>query len=142
MIRGSRLYNQEQKQQKQQKQQENYAIPEDGILPGGRLSRFYHNWTRITSHPWPLSIVKEGYRVQFVQLPVPWRNNHQTMEISDQVETDLAVNKFLQAGIIEPSTTPHISKKFLSKFFTLQICQNRCDDGLYCLENHASLSLP
>lgn len=39
--------------------QVSYTIPEDGILPGGRLTHFLKNWKKITSHPWPLQIVEE-----------------------------------------------------------------------------------
>lgn len=35
-------------------QSSNYNIPQDVILPGGRLQHFYNNWKKITTHNWPL----------------------------------------------------------------------------------------
>ncbi|KAG1032602.1 hypothetical protein G6F43_013737 [Rhizopus delemar] len=49
--------------------QVNYAVPEDGVLPGGRLKYFLENWKRITTHPWPLSVIEHGYRLQFTKTP-------------------------------------------------------------------------
>lgn len=64
--------------------QVNYSIPEDGILPGGRITYFLHNWQKITSHPWPLQIVKEGYQLQFTSHPVPWKTVHHPISKLDQ----------------------------------------------------------
>lgn len=49
-----------------------YAIPEDGIRPGDRLTQFYKNWTNITSHQQPLSIIKGRYQIQFTTTPIVW----------------------------------------------------------------------
>ena len=35
---------------------------------GARLPRFYTRWQALTSDPWILSIVREGYRLQFLPL--------------------------------------------------------------------------
>ncbi|KAG0753936.1 hypothetical protein G6F24_012711 [Rhizopus arrhizus] len=98
---------------------QNYMIPQDGLLPGGRLGKFYHYWTQITSHKWPLSIVKEGYKIQFASKPAPWKLKKSTpLNQSDQQAVNEAVNKFLTAGIIE--YMPNQSENYLSKFFTIQ----------------------
>lgn len=68
--------------------------------------------------------MKECYRLQFVKSHVPWRTTTQRMDSQDQVKTDLAVEKFMQAKIIERCASYHQSKQFLSKFFTLQDITN------------------
>ena len=40
--------------------------------------------------------------------PVPWRTTTQRMEIQDQMETDLAAERFMQTGIIEVFKFPPI----------------------------------
>lgn len=92
--------------------------PQDGILPGGRLTRFHKYWTQITTYPFPLSVVKEGYRIQFVTRPSPWKVSPLHLEPTDQQAANEAVKKFLSAGIIE--VMPTQSKDYLSKFFTIQ----------------------
>ncbi|KAG1462143.1 hypothetical protein G6F46_009464 [Rhizopus delemar] len=97
---------------------QHYAVPQDGILPGGRLTHFYNYWTQITSHQCPLSIVKEGYKIQFASHPTPWKLKSSNINPADQQAVNEAVNKFLSAGIIE--IMPTQSEKYLSKFFTIQ----------------------
>lgn len=31
--------------------------------PRGRLQHFIHSWRSITTHPWPLSVIQDGYRI-------------------------------------------------------------------------------
>ncbi|KAG1393222.1 hypothetical protein G6F58_012350 [Rhizopus delemar] len=100
-----------------------YTIPTDGIAPGGRLQQFYHNWTKITSHHWPLSVVKDGFRIQFHQQPTPWKLKPLRLTIEDQYAVDEAVQKFLNAQIIELSPSQHTG--FLSNFFTIQETNKR-----------------
>lgn len=100
--------------------QGNYTIPEDNILPGGRITHFLKNWKKITSHPWPLQIVEEGYKIQFITNPIPWRTVQHPVNQVEQQETNLAVEIFLTAGIIEECKNPTFSNQFLSKFFTIQ----------------------
>lgn len=95
-----------------------YSVPMDGILPGGRLKHFLKNWTKITNHPWPLSVVENGYRLQFLKNPIPWKTNPLKSSLVEQSAIDTAVEKFLQAGIIQRSPTQN--RQFLSTFFTIQ----------------------
>lgn len=110
---------QSQQQQKQQQHQTNYSIPKDGILPGGRLSKFAHNWKKITSQNWPLSIVQNGYQLQFITTPSPWKAKKIHHSPADQLAVDVAVDKFLKAGIIYRSPTTQ-NRDYLSNFFTVQ----------------------
>ncbi|KAG1335721.1 hypothetical protein G6F62_006542 [Rhizopus arrhizus] len=93
---------------------QHYNIPSDGIKPGGRLQRFYQQWKKITSHRWPLSVVQEGYKIQFNKTPQPWKIRPLHL---NQIEQQ-AVLKFLKTDIIEIS--PDQNTDYLSNFFTIQ----------------------
>jgi integrase len=94
----------------------NYTIPSDGILPGSRLQHFLPYWKTITNHPWPLSVIQNGYKIQFTKKPIPWRNQKKTTIVEDQHHINETVQKFLDGGMIEVSPTQN--PQFLSKFFT------------------------
>ncbi|KAG1043950.1 hypothetical protein G6F43_011537 [Rhizopus delemar] len=96
----------------------NYTIPSDGILPGSRLQHFLPYWKTITNHPWPLSVIQNGYKIQFSKKPIPWRNQKKATTVEDQHHINEAIQKFLDGGMIEISPTQN--RQFLSKFFTLQ----------------------
>ncbi|KAG1144100.1 hypothetical protein G6F37_001511 [Rhizopus arrhizus] len=101
----------------------NYSIPTDGIAPEGRLHRFVQQWQSITRHPWPLSVVKEGYQIPLVKKPTPWKLRRINLNQIEQSAVNEAVEKFLLAGIIEISPTQ--SKDYLSNFFTIQEATKR-----------------
>lgn len=42
---------------------QNYAVSEDGLLPGGRLGHFGRLLEKGYPHPWPVSVITEGYRL-------------------------------------------------------------------------------
>ncbi|EIE78811.1 hypothetical protein RO3G_03516 [Rhizopus delemar RA 99-880] len=100
-------------------QDSHYEIPEDGISPGGRLQAFTPYWKKTIHHPWPLSVIQEGYQIQWNSTPHPWKY-HPTKRPSmeDRIAVSEAVKKFLAAGIIEISPTQ--SKHYLSHFFTVK----------------------
>ncbi|KAG1039143.1 hypothetical protein G6F43_012571 [Rhizopus delemar] len=54
-------------------QDSHYEIPEDGISPGGRLQAFTPYWKKTIHHPWPLSVIQEGYQIQWNSTPHPWK---------------------------------------------------------------------
>ncbi|KAG1033731.1 hypothetical protein G6F43_013521 [Rhizopus delemar] len=91
--------------------------------PGGRLQTFYHSWTEITTHQWPLSVVKDGFKIQFHHQPTPWRLRQIRPTDEDQSAVDEAVQKFLATQIIELSPSQHTG--FLSNFFTIQETNKR-----------------
>lgn len=101
----------------------NYSIPEDGILPGGRLQRFLHHWKKTTTHKWPISVISQGYQLQFINKPRPWKTYTQKLSQEDFAAKDSAVEKFLQAGIIERSHTQN--RDYLSNLFTIQEATKR-----------------
>ena len=93
-------------------QTSNYNVSKDGIIPGGRLSRFLESWKRMTHHPWPISVLQHGYKLQFTKTPIPWKSRPMKISTMEQTAINEAVSKFLQAGIIEKSQT---QKKIESK---------------------------
>ena len=95
-----------------------YTIPSDGILPGRRLQCFSEHWKRTILHSWPVSIVTQGYQLQWNHKPRPWKYISMKFTEEEQVAVDEAVKKFLNSGIIEHS--PFQCKSYLSKSFTVK----------------------
>ncbi|KAI9494291.1 hypothetical protein BDB00DRAFT_903867 [Zychaea mexicana] len=75
----------------------NTSIPTNhqGDSAQGRLSHFLNQWKKITAHKWPLSIVEEGYRLQWVSPPVPWQPPRIVRNQTEQTVVDQAVNRFI-----------------------------------------------
>lgn len=90
-----------------------YTTPSDGIPPGGRLQQFINYWKTITTHRWPISVIEEGYRIQWISTPSPWYNNKST-----SANLNDTVNTFLNSQIIERS--PDQDSRFLSSLFAIQ----------------------
>ncbi|KAG1384542.1 hypothetical protein G6F61_000341 [Rhizopus arrhizus] len=101
----------------------NYSVPNDGIVPGGRLTRFLESWKQTILHPWPVSVLQHGYKLQFAKTPVPWRSVPMKMSTTDKLAVNEAISKFLEAGIVERPPTQ--GKGFLSNFFTIQEAKKR-----------------
>lgn len=97
---------------------QHYTVLSDGSLPESRLQQFAHKWREMVNHLWPVSIIYEGYRIQWSSKPIPWRHKEMIFATEEQAAVDSAVEKLLQAGIIEKS--PSQSRQFLSNFFTIQ----------------------
>ncbi|KAG1041327.1 hypothetical protein G6F43_012107 [Rhizopus delemar] len=95
-----------------------YSIPEDGIPPGSRLQHFIGNWKKMTTQTWPLSVIEDGYKIQFNSKPIPWTTKAYKLSESDQQAVNKAVDSFLKSKVIERSPTQ--DKRFLSQFFTIK----------------------
>ena len=76
------------------------------------------NWKKVTTHPWPLSVMSQGYQIQWSSSPQPWKPHQLKMNPEETQAVEAAVTTFLQSGIIEIS--PNQDKRFLSNFFTVQ----------------------
>ena len=96
----------------------NYSIPTDGIAPGGRLQHFAQQWKSTTNHPWPISVMTKGYQIPLLKKPQPWKLRQIKLNCTEQLAVNEAVDKFMQAGIIEKSPTQNTD--YLSNFFTIQ----------------------
>lgn len=95
-----------------------YITPQDGIQPGGRLQHFMHQWKQQTTHSWSLSVISQGYQIQWDSPQKSWRHKTMRLSLEDQQAVDVAVKTFLQSGIIEVSPTQN--RQYLSNFFTIQ----------------------
>jgi hypothetical protein len=74
-------------------------------------------------HSWPLSVISDGYRIQWNSTPRPWFTPPLRLSTDDRQAATDAVHKFLDAGIIEVSPTQ--STEYLSNFFTIQEATKR-----------------
>ena len=63
---------------------------------GGRLQRFLHQWQSMTRHPWPLSVVQEGYQIPLVRKPTPWKLRQIKLKQTEQSVVDEAVKSFFK----------------------------------------------
>ncbi|KAG2200665.1 hypothetical protein INT47_005821 [Mucor saturninus] len=102
----------------QKHQNQHYTIPQDGIAPGGRLYHFLDNWKQQTTHQWPLSVIGQGYKLQFQSNLVPWKLKPIQLSPIDQKAVDNALEKFKIAQVIKRS--PSQDQSFLSQFFTIK----------------------
>jgi hypothetical protein len=95
-----------------------YTIHTDGISPGGRLQRFYQQWTKMTNHRWPLQVINQGDQIQWIHKPRAWKTRELCLSKADQLEMDVAVRQLLEANIIEKS--PSQSHQFLSQMLVVK----------------------
>ena len=47
----------------------NIGLQSPKIPVGGRLRFFLQNWKKITDDQWVLSVIEEGYKLEFIQKP-------------------------------------------------------------------------
>ena len=84
---------------------------------GGRVTLFLKNWEKVTRDPWVLSVVKNGYQIEWVQKPVQLRPPVQpTFNRELNALVDLEVTEMLAKGAIvtaQPVPGQYISTLFL-----------------------------
>ena len=90
------------------------AIPLPDVPVGGRLSLFLKEWRSITNDTWTLSIIEEGYSLQFKSIPplsnTPLHFHYQHPALSEVVES------LLEKNAVERVTNPK-SPGFYSRLF-------------------------
>lgn len=82
------------------------------IPVGGRLKHFVDQWEMITNDQWVLSVLKQGYKLEFQQIP-PFTGIRQTH--ANARNTCILweeVGKLLQKRAIEPVPSAEIHKGF------------------------------
>ena len=91
--------------------------PDD--IVGGRVSKAYVNWCKITSCPWALSVVRYGYQLEFASQPpltcVPIYDVLNLPPVQDLAVAE-QVTELLRQGAIELVEDP-FSPRFYSKLF-------------------------
>lgn len=87
------------------------------IPVGGRLKYFVHQWEAITNDQWVLSVLKQGYKLEFQQIPPSTgiRQTHANVKHTHILMQE--VEKLLQKRAIEPVPLAEIHKGFYSTFF-------------------------
>ena len=87
------------------------------IPVGGRLKFFAKNWQLITQDNWVLSIIKEGYKLEFLQKP-PFLGVKKTVIPHAQKHCLLKeVNDLLEKNAIEHVANQENQTGFYSTFF-------------------------
>ena len=88
------------------------APPQQNLHSGCRLTKYYHNWEKITQDPWVLSVIRKGYKLELETMPalsshpIPFNmpKNPEKRKVMIQ-----EVCKMLEKGaieIVDPSLTP------------------------------------
>ncbi|KAG1172357.1 hypothetical protein G6F36_011568 [Rhizopus arrhizus] len=89
------------------------------IFPqGGRLQQFSIQWRQQVLHQWPVSVITQGYQLQWNRTPRPLRYTPMEFTQEEQMAVDEAVQKFLSSGSVGRS--PSQNKNYLSNFFAVQ----------------------
>lgn len=70
------------------------------------------------SHSWPLSVIKEGYRIQWSSNPKPWFTRPQSHSQATLAQLDKVVTQFHDNHIIEVSPTQ--SRDYLSHLVLIE----------------------
>lgn len=84
---------------------------------GGRLKYFVKEWEKITNDQWILSVLKQGYKLEFQNFP-PSTGIRQTRANAKNTHILLEeVQKLLQKRAIEPVPYAEIQEGFYSTFF-------------------------
>ena len=87
------------------------------IPVGGRLIYFLDEWKQITNDQWVLSIIKEGYKLEFVQIPQNTGIKITTVPAKNQIILQTEVNELLQKRAVEYVNPNDINNGFYSTFF-------------------------
>ena len=90
-------------------------LPLPNIPVGGRLAHFAQNWAKITDDKWVLSVIRNGYRIPFLERPIlsPDPVFFQ-LPLSQHLEEEVA--SLLSKGAVEeiiPECPGHYSRIFL-----------------------------
>ena len=87
------------------------------IPVGGRLTLFLDNWKKITSDQWVLSVIKEGYKLEFLSIPLPRRVRPTVIPVLDQELISQEIDSLLQKDCMEKVNAQNAQDSFYSTFF-------------------------
>ena len=90
-------------------------LPLPNIPVGGRLAHFAQDWAKITDDKWVLSVIRDGYRIPFLERPILSSNPVFFQQpLSQHLEKEVA--SLLSNGAVEeiiPECPGHYSRIFL-----------------------------
>lgn len=99
------------------KYQVNILCQNQEIPVGGRLGHFWQNWEKITNGNWVLQIVKEGYKLEFIE-KIPHTGIRQTNVSAKELKTLLIeVDQLFGKSAIENVPVKERLEDFYSTFF-------------------------
>ena len=90
-----------------------------GSLQGADFNSLFSNGVSQSIIPWRLSVIQNGYQIPLIKKPTPWRLRQIHLNPTEQLAVNEAVDKFLQADIIELSPTQN------TDFLTIQETNKR-----------------
>lgn len=87
------------------------------IPVGGRLRFFRDNWEKITDDQWVLSVIAEGYKLEFLEMPF-WTGIRKTsVSLKDSDILIQEINTLIEKDAIEPVRQQDAATGFYSTFF-------------------------
>lgn len=87
------------------------------IPVGGRLSLFIKEWEKITDDKWVLSVIREGYKLEFQNFPPNTGIKQTCVNAKDIIILNQEVEKLLEKEAIEIVPPAEIHQGFYSTFF-------------------------
>lgn len=87
------------------------------IPVGGRLIYFLENWGKITDDQWVLSVIRDGYKLEFLDIPMNTRVKYTSVPAKNQEILDMEVKELLQKHAVEYVPLNDIQNGFYSTFF-------------------------
>lgn len=103
-----------------QEVEEQFPVPLPSIRVGGRLAHFLHQWEKITTDAWVLSVIRGGLDLVFLQLPPLSTSPIPMSRTSDKEKCRLLseeVLTLLQKGVIEELSPHLLTPGFYSRLF-------------------------
>lgn len=92
-------------------------IPYPEIPVGGRLKFFYQNWQNITDDKWVLSVIKEGFKFNFIKKPPHSGIKVTSVSAAKQSILEQEVAELLKKNAIEIVPKQNQELGFYSTFF-------------------------
>lgn len=87
------------------------------IPVGGRLKYFINHWEQITDDKWVLSVIKKGYKLEFVKIPPNTGIRQTRVSAKHTIILLQEVEKLLEKQAIEPVPPAEVRQGFYSTFF-------------------------
>ena len=92
---------------------------EVSLIRSGNISRYLQNWTNITSNSFILNIIRDGYKIQFIDNPILPESVISNPKSSDKISAlKVEIDKYLQSKAISKITK--CPSQLLSRVFTVK----------------------
>ena len=105
---------------------------------GGRLRYFLSEWEKITEVQWVLSLMKHGYKLEFLKIPPETGVRQTHASEKDTIILNQEVEKLLGKEVIEPVPLAELNQGSYSTFFL--VSKDRGFTASYKLQTSESVS--